>query len=262
MPDQSMTSLTVPIVLVTPPTPRPEAISTNTRITSPVILVPYHTHITTTLTPAQLGTLLPTLHMYILPAHPSIAILPANSISHFGLSDALRWYECDVFQPGASYNFTLNGLVESYAALAFLGQKIGGYILNAFEQQFSDEIAKGCSLEEIQDIWSLRHLPFTEKFVGMIVNTLAVHSIEFSKMINTRKFQQRAETDLELQRQLELEVRIWEWVDGERQLKARVEKAVGMMEKEKRKVTRNSKLRRIRSAVRLFRTDLDTVAEE
>lgn len=98
--------------------------------------------------------------------------------------------------------------------------------------------------------------------MSKIVRKLAVHSVEFSQLIKTPEFQARAEVDAELQRQLELEIKIWEWVDGETLLKTRVKQVVKRLEREEMKVGRWGKLRRIMSAVGRFRSELEDVDEE
>lgn len=257
-----------PNCFVTPPTPRhqqytPHATTSPVRITSPIILIPGNDPLSTTLTPKQLGELLPTLHVYIEPSHPSLALLPATGVSYTGLQSALRWREAEYQDAAEDRTCMLDEMVQIYQSLAFLGHRPTSRTLLALSKMIRTEIADGISLGEFADIWALRHLPFTECFVDDVVARLAKVSMWLDTAVgDTPRFQARVAADDQFAEQMQNLVEIMRWVNGDAELMLRVARMRVRIEDE------NGRAKRMQkqgyggsSVVRRFKTALEPVME-
>ncbi|KAF2257082.1 hypothetical protein BU26DRAFT_558498 [Trematosphaeria pertusa] len=218
----------------------PHATTSRERITSPIIFIPSHEPLSTTLTIAQLAELLPTLHIYVEPSHPSVAILPAAGISYTGLQSALRWREAEFYQPGAGQVSTLVEMVEIYQALSFLGNKPISRSLWLLHKMIQREIKQGLALEEYQDIWALRHFPFTECFVKAIITRIAKMGAALVDVADKPEFQQMLERDEVLQSRIEASMQILSWVNREEGLRGKVERMRERLEREEHRARRMS----------------------
>ncbi|KAF2258723.1 hypothetical protein CC78DRAFT_586752 [Lojkania enalia] len=256
-----------PQVLLTPPSPI-HAQTTNLRIVSPILHIPDHPPITTTLTRTQLTILFPTLHIFILPSHPSIALLPANSITYTGVSNALKWYEADVKDSSTLFISTIDGTVEIYQALAFMGNNVKGDLLGYLFSQIEKEIGGSVCLDDIKDVWKLRSLPFTEGVMRLVVRRLARALLARNSPKVQGDLTKRLDAEGGFEQVIEDEERVWDWVKSEPYLAGQVVRVMGRMEKERKRAVRTSPAKRVRrmvrkrSAVNCFESVLQTVEEE
>ncbi|KAL5387609.1 hypothetical protein DPSP01_003404 [Paraphaeosphaeria sporulosa] len=234
---------------------QPHAVtSSQARILSPMIIIPGNSPITTTLTPSQLHELLPTLHIHIEPSLPGMALFPASSVSHPGLEQALRWREAD----NGSYTgiqANLIEIVQIYQALSFLGNRPTGQFLRPLERVIRGEFEKGFVLEECQALWDLRHLPFTEKWIDLMVRRLAAN---FETMVadgtSEFVFEGRLEADEVLRAQYAEYLSIFAWIDAEMELKLRwrcVQERMAKDAERARRITKMMKATRRRAVARL-----------
>ncbi|KAL1605405.1 hypothetical protein SLS60_004954 [Paraconiothyrium brasiliense] len=238
--------------------PVPHATTSQARIISPMLVIPGYQPITTTLAPSQLGQLLPTLHSYIDPGLPNIALLPAVSLSHNGLKQALRWREAEIEQGGyEGMESNLVEVIQIYQALAFLGNKPTSQGLRSLDRVIRAAFGEGLLLEECQQMWALRYLPHTEKWIDLMFRRLAT-DYELA-------FHGRLEADEELRAVCMDILSIFEWIDEDDELLRRfkgMEARLGMEAKRARRITKMLKMRHGRfSAPGRFRPGLDSVAE-
>lgn len=235
--------------------PQPHAMTTShARILSPMIIIPGNSPIVTTLTPSQLQAFLPNLHIYIEPALPSIAILPASSVSHKGLKQALRWHEADIWSHG-DVKANLVGIVQIYQALSFLGNKPTGQFLRPLERVIRGEYQRGLLLKECKALWDLRNLPFTEKWIHLMIRRLIA---DFEKMLadGTAEFvfEGRLAATEELQAKYAEYHSIYWWIDKNKEVKLCWEAVQDKMAKEAKRARRFAKMmksKRRRAVVRL-----------
>jgi hypothetical protein len=188
------------------------------RIISPMIVIPGCLPITTTLTPSELEDLLPTLHIFIEPSFPGMAPIPAASVSHHGLEQALRWREADV-ETFTGMSSDLIGIVQIYQALAYLGNKPNSQNLQPLECMIRAAFGEGFLLEECQHLWALRHYPFTGKWIDLMFRRLVIeYQIMAADETADLLFWGRLEADEELRaRYIEL-LSILQWIDKDRDL--------------------------------------------
>ncbi|KAF2865303.1 hypothetical protein BDV95DRAFT_612699 [Massariosphaeria phaeospora] len=227
-------------------------------ITSPILQVPNHDPITTTLTPLELSILLPTLHIYILPHHPSIALLPASTTSHTGLLTALRWRETELHDPTSEIPITVPGLIQMYQSLAFLGLPPSSRELLALNAQITAEMRTGLCLAEYKAIWALRALPFTERFIGLLLRGLVDVHRRLSRAANREGLTEALRWDEGLREEVEEWVAVLRWVEGEDGLEEKVNDMLVMIEREEKWAGR---LGRGKSAVEGRKSALETVYE-
>ncbi|KAF2689413.1 hypothetical protein K458DRAFT_400176 [Lentithecium fluviatile CBS 122367] len=265
--------LSPPDMLVTPPTPSPRsragpnamynlphASTSSARIISPIILIPGHDPLCTTLTPQQLSELLPTLHIYIVPSQPSLAILPAAGISCIGLRKALLWREADIQGPGEVLESNLSELVQIFQALTFLGNKSTSRNLWPLGKMIMSEINNGLSLTEYQDLWALRYLPFTEAFIKAIVKRLALMESGLAKWSEHPSFQWMRDNDAVFARKVDVAIWILRWVYESGNLTQKVQRACAELEGAQKRAARMEK-HGGGSAVQKFKARLETVQE-
>ncbi|KAF9737952.1 hypothetical protein PMIN01_03235 [Paraphaeosphaeria minitans] len=242
-----------PEIFVAPP--QPHAVTTSqARILSPMIIIPGNSPITTTLTPSQLQELLPTLHIYIEPSLPSLALLPSSSVSHPGLEQALRWREAD-HGPYTGIHANLIEVVQVYQALSFLGNKPSGQFLRPLERVIRGAFEKGFLLEECEALWDLRHLRYMENWIDLMVRRLAT---DFETMVadgtSEFVFEGRLEADEELSAKYAEYLSIFSWIDADKELKLRwkcVQKRMAMDEKRAGRIAKMMRTTRQRAVARL-----------
>lgn len=240
----------------------PHATTSTERITSPMILIPGHEPLSTTLNMFQLTELLPTLHMYIDASLPSLALLPATGISFTGLKAALRWREAELECPGDETISTLSEIVQIYQSLAFLGNNSNGRTLQALTRMIQAEIDQGMSLEGYHDLWALRHLPFTELFIKAMIVRLVHVATDITEVVARPDFQTTVNENERLRRHVEGTLNILKWIYEEDDLKRRVERMSMTLQKEEaRKAAKRMDRYSGVSAVRKFEVKLDTVIE-
>lgn len=246
--------------------PQPHALTTSqARILSPIIVIPGHSPIITTLTPSELHQFLPNLHIYIEPSLPGIALLSAASVSHVGLEQALRWREAD----NESYTGMHSNLLEIihiYQALAFMGNKPTSQNLRPLERIIRGAFEEDFLLEELQHLWTLRHLPFTEKWVDLMIRRLAteIETMEAEGPVDV-VFEGRLEADEELRAKYVELYSIFKWIDKDEELLQRwkcVRARMAMEAKRARRIAKMMKARRRKSrAGGKFRPRLESVPE-
>lgn len=243
--------------------PQPHALTTSqARILSPMIIVPGHSPITTTLSPSQLLEFLPTLHTYIKPSLPGIAFLPASSVSHKGLEQALRWETVSGSFSGTGTN--LVEVVQIYQALLFLGNKPTGQFLRPLEGIIQGEVEKGFLLEACQAPWGLRDLPFTGKWIDLMFRRLAstletIFADEAAGETAEHLYEGRLAADEEWRARLHEFRCIFHWVDENQEVKLRWEAVQARMDMEAKRARRFAKVMKMKSRRALAR--LSTVNE-
>lgn len=234
------------------------ATSSSQRITSPMIIIPGHEPLKTSLNPQQLADLLPTLHTYVDAHTPSLALLPAVGISYAGLLSALRWREADIGHRNASnMRSTLPRCIEMYQALAALGNKLSSRTLWLLNRMIQAELNTPLSLSEFRYVWSLRTLPYTERFVSVAVAQLSRTYVRAANASQMTYVQADVVPSSEMEGVLT-------WVNQEPELVQKIEcmqLQMGLKAKRER-VGRRKRPQRARSAVKLFKTTLTTVSEE
>jgi hypothetical protein len=217
-----------------------------------MIVIPGCLPITTTLTPSELGDLLPTLHIFIEPSLPGMALLPAANVSHQGLEQALRWREAD----GDTFTGMQSNLIEIvqiYQALAYLGNKRNSQTLRPLECILRAAFEEGFLLEECQHLWALRHYPFTEKWIDIMIRQL-VTDFESMAADKTADFVPcgRLEADEELRARFKELLSILEWIDEDKDLLQRykcMQARVAMETKRARRIADMTKPKRDRSRI-------------
>ena len=234
------------------------------RITSPVIIVPGHDPITTNLTPTQLSTLLPTLHHYIVPYQPSVALLPAYGISHIGLITALRWRECEIAAQAGHHNkgveTSLAGLIQIHAALRFLGNTPKSPIIIALLQQIVAELDDPLTLDidDFRSVWELRHLPFTDRFVQIALEGIVIAQSKVGELMGYLRRQDRAGANDDVREWVADQLEVREWVESDAELRERVDR----IRKRNKKTVQKTKVTSLgRSAIDGWKSGLDTVPE-
>lgn len=212
----------LPGVSSTPHSPEPlstsvEYSSTDTalsdRIVPSVLVVPEHESIISTLGHEQFTELLPTLHIYMNPLRPNVAVIPADLVSYNGLIQALRWREADDSQ---SMQGSLAECIEIYQALSFFGNKTDSQSLRLLEELIQAEIEGGLSLADVQNIWSLRRYPCTDRFVNSMLKQL-VADREMTEDNDTIFFG-RTSADAELDELLAETAAIFQWIEEDQEL--------------------------------------------
>ncbi|KAJ4356015.1 uncharacterized protein N0V89_004041 [Didymosphaeria variabile] len=218
-----------------------------------MLVIPGYLPITTTLNPTQLGELLPILHIYIDPALPNIALLPAASISYNGLEQALRWREAEIEQ--GSYEgmeSNLIEIIEIYQALAFLGNKPTSQNLWSLDRVIRAAFEDGLLLAECQHMWALRYLPHTENWIDLMFRRLATdYESGVADAMDELAFYGRLEADEELRAMCTEILSIFEWIDEDDELLRRlkcVEARMVMEAKRARRIAKMSKMRHGRSS--------------
>lgn len=185
---------------------------------TPILIIPDNEPITTTLTPKQVAELLPSIHIYLDPHNPIVALLPAVSVSYKGLVHALRWREADIAEHHDMQR-DLTECIEMYQALAFLGNNPDSDVLQLLEDTIQAEIERGLDLEEVQAIWGLRYYPFTDRFIKSMLRRL-VH--EYESMVEEKTdFHGRTSADAEIGELAAEAASIFEWIDKEKELRER-----------------------------------------
>ncbi|KAJ4297761.1 hypothetical protein N0V90_005656 [Kalmusia sp. IMI 367209] len=259
-----------PEIFVSPPTPVnatksmyniPRAISSAECITSPLIVISGYEPLTTTLTLQQLTELLPTLHIYIEPQYPSIALLPAAGVSYNGLKSALHWREADLEQRSEDMESTLPLAIEMYQALAFLGNKPMSRTLRLLERKIQGEIDEDLSLCEYQHLWELRHLPFTERFICAILAQLAGIDARITAIALEIGHQAQFNGDRELEALFNELLYVLSWVECDEELRQRVARMQEKMELQAKRERAHAKRWFGKSAVQGYRPALGTVRE-
>ncbi|KAF2272921.1 uncharacterized protein EI97DRAFT_194702 [Westerdykella ornata] len=149
---------------------------------TPLITLPGHTPISTTLTPRQLSLLFPTLHIWMLPSNPLIALLPHNSTTHHGLTTILRWTEHQLLHPHAAFEADLATLIAVHQALAFLGNGPEKHIMRSLDAHIRAEMADELALQDIADLWALRYLPFAEPWIRLLLR----HLVAFCRRVEAK----------------------------------------------------------------------------
>jgi hypothetical protein len=261
-----------PKVVVTPPSPTITSVllptldtilhasTSSLRVLSPIIFIPGHEPLTTTLTPQELFELLPTLRTYIEPAYPSVAILPSVGISYTGLQMALLWREADLYGSTGELESDLSELIQIYQALAYLGNKATSRALWSLNKMILSEINEGLTLGEYQELWALHSLPFTEPFIKAIVKRLALLEMTVADIMDRLDSQWLQDRDDEFAHMFETAVCTLRWVNKERSLKKKIEHMRSKLDWEARKVARMQKRGGI-SALKEFKMQLETVSE-
>lgn len=252
-----------PKVLVSPPSPlthmftiydQSQATKSAKNITSPLLVIPGHEPITTTLTPQQLSDLMPTLHIYIHELYPAVALLPAASLSYNGVQKALRWREAD----DAQYQGIKSDLVEFieiYQALAYLGNNPNSHNLVQLDEAIRAEISQGLHFSEVQKIWDLRHLPFTEHFITAMMKQLVIDYKHLGE--EETCFYGLTTSDAMLAILLADTHKLFEWIGGEKELRERFKCTQARMELETKRAKRN---RRMAMALAMRNSEMSTAA--
>lgn len=241
----------------------PHASTSSARITSPMLIIPGYAPISTTLTPDQLDELLPTLRIYIDSAFPSIALLPAVGVSHHGLEQALRWREADIAQQHNGKESDLVEFVEICQALAFLGNGPTSRTLWSLERVLRAAFEDSLTLEECQQLWALRHLPFTEKWIDSMLRRLATEG-EYpatTEEMNELFYHGRLETDKELHVIWMEVLSIFKWIFEDKELLQRFKCMQAKSKMEAKRARRRANRMRGRPTVGRFRPVLEPVPE-
>jgi len=239
----------------------PHASTSSVRIISPIILIPGQKPLSTTLTPQQVSELFPILRIYIERSQPSIAILPSSGIvSYIGVEQALRQREAEIYEPHEEYGSSLAELIQVYQALAFLGNKPTSRARWALGKKIKQEIDEDLCLVEYQEIWELRHMPFTQPFIKAITKRLARMEMGLANLMRQAMFQWTMDTDAEFARTVDSAATILRWVYADASLEREVATMRVELELEAKRGDSMEK-RGGGSAVGRFSVRLETVLE-
>ncbi|KAF2712554.1 hypothetical protein K504DRAFT_464643, partial [Pleomassaria siparia CBS 279.74] len=198
-------------------------------------------------------------------------MLPDHSVSYAGLCTALKWRENEMMAPerergeerrddgdDLKMETTLPGLVEIYNALSFLGNAQSSQILTRVAQQIGVEMRDPLAIgqEEYQRVWSLRHLPFTERWVHSVIEALVSMRTTLLTLANHPDFQQRINTDPSVEEWFQNRVDVLGWVEGYEELSVRV---MRMWHHRVERERRRDRRRGNHSAVGEWRTRLEAI---
>lgn len=93
-----------------------------------------------------------------------------------------------------------------YQCLAFLGNKRSNPVMQKLGSSLKESINSGLSLVDIQALWSLRYLAFTEPFMKTIVSNLAAFSRAYLERFEDGEFLERIANDELLQLEVEAQL--------------------------------------------------------
>lgn len=207
-----------PEIFVTPPSPEVCSTIDMDQVSAPILIIPGHDPIITTLTSGQMIDLFPTVHIHFDHRYPAVALLPAASVSYKGLVYALRWREADISQ-GHGTKRNLTECIEIYQALAFLGNRQDSEVLQPLGNIILAEIEQGLIFEDVQGIWRLRHYPFTERFITSMLRELVDEYDDMSE--EEISFHGRTSADAEIEKMAAEAAAIFEWLGKENELRER-----------------------------------------
>ncbi|KAF2745836.1 hypothetical protein M011DRAFT_469095 [Sporormia fimetaria CBS 119925] len=197
--------------------------------------------------------------MYMLPSNPFVALLPAGSVTREGVDRAVRWMELDRSEDSTAIDATLDQFLEIHQALAFLGNGEKESIMQTLDSHIRTEWEGRLSLAEVKDLWALRHLPFTEPYMSLLLNKLALFCRRTVDLIDKVKAQQKDRVYPELLEQLASDIEILRWVRDDEELFREVDERDRKMQEEATRVPAQKTRRRRRSP---FRRRLTVVEEE
>lgn len=278
----------LPGLTITPPSPIiPDTNAFNTINLSPIIQLPGHDPLTTTLTPDQLATLFPTLHIYILPSQPTIALLPAGSTTHRGLSTALSVTEENLTHPGRAFHLAVDELLETYQTLAYLGNAPNTPVMQVLSQHIIALFDDGLTLVELDAVWALRDYAFTQYLLAQLIARLGVFCqvvMEwFEDPVFLASYQDMHEQE---RRVVDGQYEIVKWISRDPEMRSRVSEAHDKSRREEEEKVKAQRRRRMygqrkteeerrkvygyrkgkrwlaKSAVKCFEGTLDVVDEE
>jgi hypothetical protein len=213
------------------------------------------------LNPRQLSELFPILRIYIERSKPSVAILPSSGIvSYTGVEQALRRREAELYEQGEETGNSLAELIQVYQALAFLGNRATSRARWALGKMIMREIHEDLCLVEYQEVWALRHMPFTKPFIKAIVKRLARMDIGLTNLMRQAMFQCTMNEDAEFSRTVAIATTILRWVNADVSLKQSVEHMRMELQWEAKRIARMQRYGGV-SAVERFSARLETVLE-
>ncbi|KAF2655807.1 hypothetical protein K491DRAFT_715950 [Lophiostoma macrostomum CBS 122681] len=211
---------------------------------SPIIHLPGHAPLTTTLTPQELSYIFPTLHIYLLPHTPLIASLPSACITHRGLLLALQWHEASMSNVANTFSATFPELIEVCQCLMYFGARPSSDTNLAFmHERIKECTSAGLCREEVEALWSVRLLPFLAPFVTLMVKMVVGYARFSVEIARNKALKWEIQADAELLRGCMAEEDVLRFVEREPEFRERVDEYAVQERERDRKVMREVMLR-------------------